>query len=110
MNPTQEALADVRAWQNAKPASHIETVFVHLGAASMQRSSKDDKIIADHVDAALKSALLANLTITELLAALRDIEWIVEDKADIDHNGNANDAMTILAVVHTAMRKAGVQP
>lgn len=34
----------------------LEAVVAHLGAAKMQRAPADDKIIADHIDAALEIA------------------------------------------------------
>lgn len=36
--------------------SMFETIIAHLGAAAMQRAPSDDKIIADHIDAALSAA------------------------------------------------------
>lgn len=34
----------------------LEIIMGHLGAARMQRAASDDKIIADHIDAALEIA------------------------------------------------------
>lgn len=34
----------------------LENIMGHLAAARMQRSASDDKIIADHIDAALEIA------------------------------------------------------
>lgn len=35
----------------------ILTIIGHLGAAQMQRAPSDDRIIAEHIDAALKIAM-----------------------------------------------------
>lgn len=42
--------------------------------------------------------------IKELIAALKDIEFVVDGKEDAD-DGIPNDAMKIMAVVQTALRK-----
>lgn len=34
----------------------LENIMGHLGAARMQRAASDDKIIAEHIDAALEMA------------------------------------------------------
>ena len=35
---------------------YLDYIIGHLGAAAIQRAWKDDKIIADHIDAALAAA------------------------------------------------------
>jgi len=41
----------------------LDNIIAHLRTAQIQRSSNDDKIIAEHIDEALQSArVLRNLT------------------------------------------------
>lgn len=43
--------------------SMFEAIIGHLGAADMQRSPSDDKIISDHIVAALAAAKIALQTL-----------------------------------------------
>jgi hypothetical protein len=43
----------------------------------------------------------------EMVAALREVEWIFDGEEDITNNGGPNNAMKALAVVRAALRKAG---
>lgn len=38
------------------PSVYLERIIGHLGAAAVQRSFHDDRIIADHIDEALEAA------------------------------------------------------
>lgn len=58
-----------------------------------------DWIVAEH-------AWQGKAPIAELIAALKDIEFICDGKEDAD-DGTPNDAMKIMAVVQTALRKVG---
>jgi hypothetical protein len=42
----------------------------------------------------------------DLLAALKEIEWMFDGQEDINNNGGPNDAMKALAVVRSAIAKA----
>lgn len=44
--------------------SMIEAIIEHLGTAAIQRAPSDDKIIADHIDAALAHAKAAHQALT----------------------------------------------
>jgi hypothetical protein len=44
-------------------------------------------------------------TIQRLTEALIDIEELVDDYVDIDHNGNPNLAMKIMTVIHAVQGK-----
>lgn len=54
-------------------AKHIEAELVeiigHLGAAKMQRAASDDRIIAEHIDAALEIASAARRALLAQAAA-----------------------------------------
>lgn len=63
----------------------------------------NDWFVAEHAwqRASARPVSIAN----DLIAALKDIEFIVDGKEDAD-DGIPNDAMKIMAIVRTALRKA----
>lgn len=59
-----DEIAKSPGYQIGYAHSMFEGIIEHLGAAAMQRSDRDDKIIADHIDKALSLAKLGLRTLS----------------------------------------------
>lgn len=82
-------------------ASHLESIIGHLGAAKMQRAPSDDRIIAEHIEAALDVATAARRSPDPLLA----LAYWVEATADRRIEGDVC-AMSLLTDMRDRARKA----
>jgi hypothetical protein len=95
--------SSVVGWPVVQPASGRMICEINY----VQRNQIDPVVSGDRAFN-IESAANARLIVAapNLLAALREIEWIFDGQEDINNNGGPNDAMKALTVARAAISKA----
>ncbi len=103
-NPDRDGYHWVRRWRGGPPVAIAWFALWHKNAGrGWGEWCQPDR----ECDWEYLGPCLEPKTRDELIAAFKDIEFIVDGKEDAD-DGIPNDAMKIMAVVQTALRKASV--